>query len=41
MEVIMFDEETLEKVTMQMLQELEYEVINGYELIRTDFSKVL
>ena len=37
----MFDEETLEKVTMQMLQELEYEVINGYELIRTDFSKVL
>ena len=37
----MFDEETLEKVTMEMLQELEYEVINGYELVRTDFSKVL
>ena len=37
----MFDEETLEKVTMEMLQELEYEVVNGYELVRTDFSKVL
>ena len=37
----MFDEETLEKVTMEMLHELEYEVINGYELVRTDFSKVL
>lgn len=37
----MFDEETLEKVTMEILQELEYEVVNGYELVRTDFSKVL
>ena len=37
----MFDEETLEKVTMEMLQNLEYECINGYELVRTDFSKVL
>ncbi len=37
----MFDEETLEKVTMEMLQELEYECINGYEMNRTDFSKVL
>ena len=37
----MFDEETLEKVTMEMLQELEYECINGYEMERTDYSKVL
>ena len=37
----MFDEGTLERVTMEMLHELEYEVINGYELVRTDFSKVL
>ena len=37
----MFDEETLEKVTMEMLQSLEYESINGYELQREDFSKVL
>ena len=37
----MFDEETLERVTMEMLHELEYEIINGYELVRTDFSKVL
>ena len=28
----MFDEETLEKVTMEMLQNLAYERINGYEL---------
>lgn len=37
----MFDEKTLEKVTMDMLQELDYECINGYEMNRTDFSKVL
>jgi type I restriction enzyme R subunit len=37
----MFDEETLEKVTMEMLQELGYKCINGYEMQRTDFSKVL
>ena len=37
----MFDEETLEKVTMEMLQNLAYECINGYELQREDFSKVL
>lgn len=37
----MFDEETLEKVTMDMLQELEYECISGYEMNRADFSKVL
>ena len=37
----MFDEETLEKVTMEILQNLEYKCINGYEMERTDFSKVL
>jgi len=37
----MFNEETLEKVTMEMLEKLEYECINGYEMERTDFSKVL
>lgn len=37
----MFDEETLEKVTMEILQNLEYECINGYEMKRADFSKVL
>ena len=30
----MFDEETLEKVTMELLSELNYETINGYELER-------
>lgn len=37
----MFNEETLEKITMEMLKELKYECINGYEMERTDFSKVL
>ena len=37
----MFAEETLEKVTMEMLQNLEYECINGYEMERQDFSKIL
>lgn len=37
----MFDEETLEKVTMELLSELEYEVINGYELERTNYSNVI
>ena len=37
----MFDEETLEKVTMEMLRNLGYECINGYEMERTDFSKIL
>ena len=37
----MFDEQTLEKVTMEMLEKLGYEYINGYEMDRTDFSKVL
>lgn len=37
----MFDEETLEKVTIEMLQNLGYECINGYEMERSDFSKVI
>ena len=37
----MFDEEKLENITMEILQELEYKCINGYEMERTDFSKVL
>ena len=37
----MFNEETLEKITMEILDELEYECINGYEMERTDYSKVI
>ena len=37
----MFDEQTLEKITMEMLEKLGYECINGYEMERTDFSKIL
>lgn len=37
----MFNEETLEKITMEILEELEYECINGYEMERTDYSKVI
>ena len=37
----MFDEETLEKITMELLSELEYETINGYELERDNFSDVI
>lgn len=37
----MFDEQTLEKITMEMLEELEYKCISGYEVERADFSKVL
>lgn len=37
----MFDEETLEKITMELLLELEYETINGYELERDNFSNVI
>lgn len=37
----MFNEETLENITMEMLKELEYECINGYEMERTDYSKVI
>lgn len=37
----MFDEETLERITMEKLYDLEYECINGYDMNREDFSKVL
>ncbi len=37
----MFDEEILEKISMELLYHLGYECINGYKLHRTDFSKVL
>ena len=37
----MFNEETLEKITMEILKELEYKCINGYEMERTDYSKVI
>ena len=37
----MFDEETLEKITMELLEELEYETINGYELERENYSNVI
>ena len=37
----MFDEEKLEKITMDLLSELEYETINGYELKRENYSNVI
>lgn len=37
----MFNEETLENITMEILKELEYECLNGYEMERTDYSKVI
>lgn len=37
----MFNEETLEKITMEILNELEIECINGYEMERADYSKVI
>lgn len=37
----MFNEETLENITMEILNELEYECINGYEMERIDYSKVI
>lgn len=37
----MFNEETLENITMEILKELEYECINGYEMERVDYSKVI
>lgn len=37
----MFNEETLENITMKILKELEYECLNGYEMERTDYSKVI
>ena len=37
----MFNEETLENITMEILKELEYKCVNGYEMERTDYSKVI
>lgn len=37
----MFDEATLEKITMELLTNLGYETINGYELDRENYSKVI
>ena len=37
----MFNEETLENITMEILKELEYECKNGYEMERVDYSKVI
>ena len=37
----MFDEETLEKVTMELLSDLGYETINGYEIERENYSNVI
>ena len=37
----MFDEETLEKVTMELLSELDYETVNGYDLERDNYSNVI
>ena len=37
----MFDEEKLEKITMDLLSELEYETISGYELKRENYSNVI
>jgi len=37
----MFDEETLEKVTMEILDELNYKCINGYEIERINYSEVI
>ena len=37
----MFNEEILEKITLELLYDLGYECVNGYEMQRTDFSKVL
>lgn len=37
----MFNEEVLERITLDILYELGYECINGYEMERTDYSKVI
>ena len=37
----MFDEERLEKITLEALEELGYDCLNGYEIERLDFSKVI
>ena len=37
----MFNEEILEKITLELLYDLGYECINGYNLVKEDFSKVI
>ena len=37
----MFDEETLETITMELLSELGYETINGYDIDRDNYSNVI
>ena len=37
----MFDEATLEKITMELLANLGYEILNGYELERKNYSDVI
>lgn len=37
----MFDEATLEKITMELLTNLGYETLNGYELKRENYSNVI
>ena len=37
----MFDEATLEKRTMELLTNLGYETLNGYELERENYSNVI
>jgi len=37
----MFNEEILEKITLDILYQLGYDCINGYEIQRTDFSKII
>ena len=37
----MFDEATLEKITMELLTNLGYETLNGYELERKNYSNVI
>ena len=37
----MFDEATLEKITMEVLTNLGYETLNGYELERENYSNVI
>lgn len=37
----MFNEEVLERITLDILYELGYECINGYEMERADYSRVI
>ena len=37
----MFNEEVLERITLDILYELGYECINGYEMERADYSKII